>query len=67
MGAEIAKVSLWLASFVSGLSLAYLDRNVQVGNSLVGVVDTSPLVVDGALFRERSNWRCMKEKRQPPE
>ncbi len=37
MGAEIAKVSLWLASFVPGLSLAYLDRNVVVGNSLIGV------------------------------
>lgn len=37
MGAEVAKLSLWLASFVPGLSLAYLDRNVQVGNSLVGV------------------------------
>jgi hypothetical protein len=37
MGAEIAKVSLWLASFVPGLSLAYLDHNIQVGNSLVGV------------------------------
>lgn len=37
MGAEIAKVSLWLASFVPGLSLAYLDHNVQVGNSLIGV------------------------------
>jgi hypothetical protein len=51
MGAEIAKVSLWLASFVPGLSLAYLDRNVVVGNSLVGVVDTAPLAaVGGALF-----------------
>lgn len=38
MGAEIAKVSLWLGSFVPGLSLAYLDHNVQVGNSLIGVV-----------------------------
>lgn len=37
MGAEIAKVSLWLASFVPGLSLAYLDHNVRVGNSLIGV------------------------------
>ncbi|MBI2683948.1 MAG: hypothetical protein HYX33_00925 [Actinobacteria bacterium] len=37
MGAAIAKVSLWLASFVPGLSLAYLDHNVQIGNSLVGV------------------------------
>lgn len=37
MGAEIAKVSLWLATFVPGLSLAYLDHNIQVGNSLIGV------------------------------
>jgi hypothetical protein len=53
MGAEIAKVSLWLASFVPGLSLAYRDRNVHIGNSLVGVVDTSPLAADGgALFSQ---------------
>ncbi len=37
MGAEVAKLSLWLTSFIPGLSLAYLDRNVVVGNSLVGV------------------------------
>lgn len=37
MGAEIAKVSLWLGSFVPGLSLAYLDHNIQVGNSLIGI------------------------------
>jgi hypothetical protein len=37
MGAEVAKLSLWLCSFVPGLSLAYLGRNVVVGNSLVGV------------------------------
>ena len=37
MGAEIALMSLWLASFVPGLSLSYLDRNVIVGNSLIGV------------------------------
>jgi len=37
MGAEIAKISLWLASFVPGLSLSYLDRNVIVGNSLIGI------------------------------
>ena len=37
MGAEIAKLSLWLGAFVPGLSLAYLDHNIQVGNSLIGV------------------------------
>ena len=40
MGAEVAKLSLWLASFVPGLSLAYLDGNLKVGNSLVGVART---------------------------
>jgi hypothetical protein len=38
MGAEVAKLSLWLASFVPGLSLTYLDGNLRVGNSLIGVV-----------------------------
>jgi len=37
MGAEVATLSLWLTSFVPGLSLAYLGRNIIVGNSLVGV------------------------------
>ncbi len=44
MGAEIAKLSLWLASFVPGLSLAYLDHNVKVGNSLVGVASAEDLL-----------------------
>jgi Eco57I restriction-modification methylase len=37
MGAEIAKLSLWLGAFVPGLSLAYLSHNIRVGNSLIGV------------------------------
>jgi hypothetical protein len=44
MGAEIAKVSLWLASFVPGLSLTYLDHNVRVGNSLIGVASPDQLL-----------------------
>ena len=47
MGAEVAKLSLWLASFVPGLSLAYLGRNVVVGNSLVGVARAEALRADG--------------------
>ncbi len=43
MGAEVATLSLWLASFVPGLSLAYLGRNVVVGNSLVGVARAEAL------------------------
>ena len=38
MGAEVAKLSLWLATFVPGLSLAHLGRNVLVGDSLVALV-----------------------------
>lgn len=44
MGGEIAKVSLWLGSFVPGLSLAYLDHNVQTGDSLVGVARPEAIV-----------------------
>ncbi len=49
MGAEIATLSLWLASFVPGLSLAYLDRNVVVGNSLIGVVNAKTVIREGTL------------------
>ena len=44
MGAEVATLSLWLASFVPGLSLAYLGRNVVVGNSLIGVGAASSVI-----------------------
>jgi hypothetical protein len=44
MGAEVAKISLWLASFVPGLSLAFLDHNVRVGNSLIGVASADQLL-----------------------
>ncbi len=49
MGVEIAKVSLWLSTFVPGLSLAYLDHNVQRGNSLIGVARAED-VGEGTLF-----------------
>ena len=45
MGAEVARLSLWLAAFVPGLSLAYLGHTVQVGDSLIGVAD--PAVLHG--------------------
>lgn len=47
MGAEVATLSLWLASFVPGLSLAYLSRNVVVGNSLIGVGSAASVVREG--------------------
>ena len=53
MGAEVAALSLWLASFVPGLSLAYLGRNVVVGNSLLGVAAAGSVVREGT-FQESS-------------
>ena len=50
MGAEIAKISLWLASFVPGLSLSYLDHNVRVGNSLIGVASVQQLMEGDSSF-----------------
>ena len=37
MAVEIGRVSLWLASFVPGLALAYLGHNLQQGDALVGL------------------------------
>jgi hypothetical protein len=54
MGAEVAKLSLWLASFVPGLSLAYLDGNLKVGDSLVGVVRTESV---GAGKHVPADWQ----------
>jgi len=47
MGAEVATLSLWLASFVPGLSLAYLGRNIVVGNSLIGVGSAGSVIREG--------------------
>ena len=52
MGAEVATLSLWLASFVPGLSLAYLGRNVVVGNSLIGVGAARSVIREGTIPAE---------------
>ncbi len=49
MGAEVARLSLWLAAFVPGLSLAYLGHNIQSGDSLIGVADQRVLVPPDAV------------------
>ena len=54
MGAEVAKLSLWLASFVPGLSLAYLGRNIVVGNSLLGVM--RPESLTGPDKANQTSW-----------
>jgi hypothetical protein len=45
MAAELAKVSLWLEALEPGKPLSYLDQNIRVGNSLLGV--TPVLLADG--------------------
>lgn len=52
MGAEVAILSLWLASFVPGMSLAYLNRNIVVGDSLIGVGDADRVLEEGGLFTD---------------
>lgn len=37
MAAELAKVSLWLETMEPGRPLSYLDTNIRVGDSLLGV------------------------------
>ena len=37
MAVELAKVSLWLEALEPGKPLSYLDQNIRVGNSLLGV------------------------------
>ena len=37
MAAELAKVSLWIEALDPGKPLSYLDQNIRVGNSLLGV------------------------------
>jgi hypothetical protein len=37
MAAELAKVSLWIEAMEPGKPLSFLDQNIRVGNSLLGV------------------------------
>jgi N-6 DNA Methylase len=46
MAAELAKVSLWLEALEPGKPLSYLDQNIRVGNSLLGV---TPALLAGGL------------------
>lgn len=50
MAVEVANISLWLASFVPGLSLAYLGSNLKVGDALIGVADMKALRATSPLF-----------------
>lgn len=45
MAAELAKVSLWMEAMEAGKPLSFLDQNIRVGNSLLGV--TPALLAQG--------------------
>lgn len=45
MAAELAKVALWLEALEPGKPMSFLDANIRVGNSLLGV--TPKLLADG--------------------
>jgi hypothetical protein len=45
MTVELAKISLWMEALEPGKPLSYLDQNIRVGNSLLGV--TPALLANG--------------------
>ncbi len=45
MAAELAQVSLWIEAMEPGKPLSFLDQNIRVGNSLLGV--TPALLAEG--------------------
>jgi hypothetical protein len=51
---ELARLSLWIHTFVPGLPLSFLNRNLRVGNALVGIATLDEardlLVEEGDLF-----------------
>lgn len=69
MAVEVAKITLWLKSFVPGLALSYLNHNLRQGNSLVGVADDSCMVEDvglsflvGAYPEKRAETRALADR-----
>ncbi len=48
MAVELAKVSLWLHSFTVGAPLSFLDHHLKCGNSLIGVLDVSDVIVESS-------------------
>ncbi len=45
MAVELAKLSLWLDSFTLGAPLSFLDHHLKCGNSLIGILDISTVVL----------------------
>lgn len=47
MAVELAKLSLWLDSFTLGAPLSFLDHHLKCGNSLIGILDISDVIIPG--------------------
>lgn len=55
IGVELARLAMWIHTFVPGLPLSFLDRNLVEGNSLTGLatLDEALNVLDPAPDRSR--------------
>ena len=56
MAVELARMGLWLEGFAENEPLSFLDHHLQVGNSLLGVMDlmTVKLGIDNAAYKPQS-------------
>lgn len=56
MAVELARMALWLEGFETGKALGFLDHHLQVGDSLLGVMDLEQLKkgIPGAAFKALS-------------
>jgi len=69
MAVELARVSLWIHTFVPGLPLSLMDQNLIQGNSLVGIAtfsEASYIIEDrsGGLFTKLTSER-LNSLREP--
>jgi hypothetical protein len=69
LSVELARLSIWIHTFVPGLPLSFLDHNLVVGNSLVGIAtleEAAELMGEGKqdLFVE-SGLERLKRAREP--
>jgi len=67
LAVELARLSIWIHTFVPGLPLSFLDGNLVVGNSLVGIAtfaEASELlgVASGDLFSFTAAERLKRAK-----
>ena len=56
MAVELARMGLWLEGFAENEPLSFLDHHLQVGNSLLGVMDleTVRLGIDNTAYKPQS-------------